>query len=159
MLNQPTHQVPVLRRDADGRLTALKDDQWIAVKMRPCFPWSLPEQFLSLRDHDNNEIALVEKADDLDAESRTALEAALEEAAFAFTIVDVEKVEKDFELRNWYVTTQAGPRRFTTKLEDWPQQKPDGSFVITDLAGDLYVVRDVAQLPAKAQKILWAYVT
>lgn len=149
---------PTIRRDDAGRLTVLHENDWVYVRMRPCFPWSQVDRYLSLRDDDNREMAFIETLEGLDPESRAAVSAAIEEAQFAFEIVRIEDIDRDFELRIWKVETKQGRRIFTTKLEDWPRHMADGSIVIEDLAGDLYVVPDKDKLDRNSQKLLWAYV-
>src|SRR5207249_2879687 len=48
-----------LERRADGKLWALRGDAERGVWVRRCFPWSEPGRFVSLRDEDDNEPALV----------------------------------------------------------------------------------------------------
>lgn len=151
-------RAPRIRRDEAGRLTILHEDEWVYVEMRPCFPWRRPREYLSLRNDEKEELALVRHLNDLDDESRTAIEAALEEAQFAFTVTGIEAIEKDFEIRIWNVRTLSGPRTFTTKLEDWPEQQGDGRVVIRDLSGDIYVIENLQQMDRKSRDLLWAFV-
>src|SRR6266568_5091140 len=48
-----------LERRADGRVWAVRDGTERAVWVRRCFPWSEPGRFLSLRDDEEEEFALV----------------------------------------------------------------------------------------------------
>src|SRR5215212_8814264 len=66
----------VLRSGPDGRLLAVVDGASVAVRVRQCFPWSEPRRHLSLRDADDEEVALVEDPAALPDESRQALEQA-----------------------------------------------------------------------------------
>lgn len=101
---------------------------------------------------------MVRHLEDLDEDSRSAVKAALDEAQFTFRIVGIEEIEKDFEIRIWNVRTQSGPRVFTTKLEDWPEQQSDGRVVIRDLSGDIYVIENLQQMDRKSRDLLWAFV-
>src|SRR5438128_9250640 len=65
-----------LRSAGDGRLIAVVGGRDIPVHLRQCFPWSEPRMHLSLRDDDQEEVALVEDPNDLEPGSRSALEAA-----------------------------------------------------------------------------------
>lgn len=146
-----------LKLSDDGRLFAREGEAWTSVRLRLCFPWSRPGEFVSLRDEENREIALVESLAQLTPESRAALEQALAQTRFVFQITRVIKISRSFELRLWKVETAQGERSFTTKLEDWPEQKPDGQIVFRDLAGDLYVIPRLADLDAASRDKLWAY--
>jgi hypothetical protein len=123
-----------------------------------CFPWSEPGKFLSLRDRENEEFALVPDVAGLGTESRHALEAALLEAGFVLEVVGISEVEEEVEIRTRKVETRQGPRTFQTKLDDWPTEVPGGGIVIRDVAGDLYHVVDPGGLDEKSQKWLWAFV-
>src|SRR2546427_12493359 len=59
-----------LERRADGKLWALRGDAERVVWVRRCFPWSEPGRFVSLRDEDDNELALVGDPAELDRASR-----------------------------------------------------------------------------------------
>ncbi|MDP0500336.1 MAG: DUF1854 domain-containing protein [Verrucomicrobiota bacterium JB022] len=148
---------PHLKLADDGRLLLQQGEQWISVRLRPCFPWSRAGEFLSLRDEDDKELALVEKLSHLDRESCEAVKKALEQTTFVFCITRVRSISRRFELRLWKVDTRQGPRTFTTKLEDWPEQKQNGQILIRDIAGDLYVIPVLTELDAASQDKLWAY--
>ncbi len=147
-----------LRYGEDGRLLLQNGEQWISVMLRACFPWSNPHEFISLRDDENVEHALIRSPADLEGDSREALLHAMAVAGFAFEITRVEAIDKDFELRVWKVDTRQGPRRFATKLEDWPRRLASGQILIEDLAGDLFVIQDESTLDRRSRKLIWAFV-
>src|SRR6185503_13607538 len=103
-----------LEQRPDGRLWAVRGDEERAVWVRRCFPWSEPTRYLSLRDGDEEEFALVRDPADLDEASREALEGALALAGFVFEITRVLEIEEEVEIRHWRVETRQGPRAFQT---------------------------------------------
>jgi hypothetical protein len=147
-----------LERGGDGRLWALMDGRRTAVRVHRCFPWSEPGQFLSLRDEDDGEVALVVSLDDLGPGSRSALQRALLEAGFVLTVTKITDVDEEVEIRTWTVETEQGPRSFQTRLDDWPWEVPGGGIVIRDVAGDLYHVPDPEAMDPRSRKWLWAFV-
>lgn len=147
-----------LERRADGRLWALRDGEARPVWVRRCFPWSDPMCYVSLRDQDENEVALVADPEALDAESREALEWALASAGFVFQVTRVLEIEEEVEIRNWRVQTRQGERRFQTRLDDWPLELPGGGLLIRDVAGDLYRLAEAGRLDKKSRALLWAFV-
>jgi hypothetical protein len=147
-----------LERRADGRLWASRGEEEQAVTVRRCFPWSEPARYVSLRDPDDEEFALVADLADLDPASRSALEAALAEAGFVFVVTAIRDVEEEVEIRAWRVETAQGPRRFQTRLDDWPRELPGGGILIRDVAGDLYHVPEPKALDRKSRQLLWAFV-
>jgi hypothetical protein len=148
----------VLERRADGRLWAVRGAEERAVWVRRCFPWSEPGRFLSLRDDDEEEFALVRDPAELGAESRRVLEEALVEAGFVFAVTRVLEIDEEVEIRTWRVETEQGTRSFQTRLDDWPRVLPHGGLLIRDVAGDLYHLADPQRLDQKSRELLWAFV-
>lgn len=145
-------------QEHSGQLMILKNGKAEAIRLQPCFPWLYPESHFSLRNSDNQEVGFVKDIDDLDANSRQALRQALDEALFCFEIQDICKVEEEFELRVWQVRTAQGERVFQTRLTDWPRLIPSGGYLIKDVQGDLYLLRDPKQLSAQGRKLFQAFV-
>ena len=142
----------------DGQLWVSYNGTTDPVQVTNCFPWSEPDRYISLRDDDENEIALVENLDDLDDLSRVALERALVEIGFVLRISRVVSVNEDFEIRNWVVETEQGNRSFQTGLDIWPVKLPGGGILIRDVAGDLFHIEDITALDNESQKHLWAFI-
>jgi hypothetical protein len=123
-----------------------------------CFPWSLPAAYVSLRDDDGGEVALVVALADLDPSSRRLLEEELAEASFVLRISRIVSVEEELEIRTWKVETQEGPRTFQTARDEWPRELPGGGLLLRDVAGDLYLAPRRDELDAKSRRILWAFI-
>ena len=154
----PTVPIPQrLTRDADGRLFAHYDGTVAAVSVRPCFPWTEHNRFLSLRDGEFQELFLIEDMDQLDPSSREALEGAVAEVRFTFTVTAIRDIVRDFELRIWTVDTEEGKRSFATEWDDFPKEMLDGSLVLKDLGGDLYRIPNPDELNAASQRHLWSF--
>jgi Domain of unknown function (DUF1854) len=147
-----------LERRADGRLWALRGDVERAVWVRRCFPWSEPTRFVSLRDDEEHEFALVRDPAELGPSSRRVLEEAMGAAGFVFEIIRVMVIQEEVEIRHWRVETQQGARSFQTRLDAWPRLLPHGGLLIRDVAGDLYHVFDPGALDKQSRALLWAFV-
>jgi hypothetical protein len=147
-----------LERRKDGQLWARVNGTETTVRVHRCFPWSEPDQFLSLRDSEHREVAMVTHLDDLNRSSREALSAALVEAGFVLRIRRIARVDEEVEIRKWKVETEQGPRSFQTRLDDWPWEVPGGGVVIRDVAGDLYHMPDPEAMDEKSRELLWAFV-
>jgi hypothetical protein len=145
-----------LERRNDGQLWAVLADRETPVWVRRCFPWTAPARFVSLRDRDEEEVALVRDLDELEPDSRRVLETSLAEAGFVLEVTGVQKVEDEIEIRTFHVVTRQGARRFQTLRDEWPRPMPDGGILLKDVAGDLYLVPDPKQLDGKSRERLWA---
>ena len=148
----------MLEHRTDGQLWAIQGELERAVRVRRAFPWSEPGRFLSLRDHEDTEVALVADPAELDPQSQRALETALVQAGFVFAITAVVAIDEEVEIRTWRVETRQGSRSFQTRLDDWPRALPDGGLLIRDVAGDLYHLEDPARLDRHSRKLLWSFV-
>jgi uncharacterized protein DUF1854 len=159
-IHEATPEAPsvVLRVAADGRLHTLADAGYVPVRLRQCFPWSEPGLHLSLRDDEDREVAIVDDPADLDAESRAALEQALETAGFVLEVTRVLDIEEEVEIRQWTVETRQGRRSFQTHLDDWPRTLPNGGILIRDVAGDLYRLAAPREMDKKSRELLWAFI-
>lgn len=147
-----------LEHRPDGLLWAIQGAREHPVRVRRAFPWSEPARFLSLRDQDDVEVAIVMDPAELDPESRRALERALVLAGFVFTITAVQEIDEEVEVRTWRVRTRQGARSFQTRLDDWPRSLPDGGLLIRDVAGDLYYLDHPARLDRRSRELLWSFV-
>lgn len=147
----------VVERRVDGRLWAVRDGEASPVTPVRCFPWSAPMRCLSLRDDDQQEVALVRDPAELDPDSRSVLEEALVQAAFMLDVVAVEGIEEDFEIRRWKVRTRQGVRSFQTALDAWPREAPGGGLLLEDVAGDLYRIPPPEELDARSRRRVWAF--
>jgi hypothetical protein len=149
--------MPQLNCNEAGQLLLRGQRESIPVRPVACFPWSEPNNYISLRNEAGMEVGFVHSATELDHSSRTALEATLRQTRFVFEVISIETVEDEFELRTWAVTTRQGPRSFQTKLEEWPRTLENGSVIIRDLSGDFYQIKDRAALDPASQKLIWAF--
>ncbi|MBC8465687.1 DUF1854 domain-containing protein [bacterium] len=147
-----------LERRVDGQVWLSRNGSETLVQVTPCFPWSCPDKYISMRDDEDEEIALVEELSVLDKESQSIVHSALMEAGFIMTIKRVLATREDFEIRTWEVETEQGYRRFQTKLEDWPRGVPGGGIIIKDVGGDLFYIKDPDALDEKSRKQIWAFV-
>ena len=157
-LELETSDALTLRNAGDGRLFAIVGGEAVGVRLRQCFPWSEPHRHLSLRDEDDEEVALVEDPATLAPESRRALEQALAEAGFVLEVVRVLSIDEEVEIRQWKVETKHGPRSFQTHLDDWPRALPKGGLLIRDVAGDLYLLAAPQEMDRRSRELLWAFV-
>ena len=153
----PEREALRLERGSDGQLWARRDGIARAVRVTRCFPWSEPSRYLSLRDAEDEEVALIHDLGELGAGSRRALAESLIEAGFLLQVEGVEKVEEEIEIRTFRVRTRQGVRSFQTLRDEWPRRMPGGGLLIRDVVGDLYFIPNPSSLDEKSQKLLWPF--
>jgi hypothetical protein len=149
---------PTLQQGADEQLHATVDGRTTIVTPTRCFPWTHPASLISLRDAAGHEVALIDATAALDPASRAALEAALRDSGYMIEVTGIDSIDEEFELRCWRVVTPHGARTFQTRRDEWPRQVATGAFVIRDLSGDLYVIRQPAHLDARSRLQLACHV-
>ena len=148
-----------LERQPDGRLAALTGTGTGATPVRPvrCFPWSGPATFVSLRDDDDREVALVSDPASLDPASRLLLEEALAQAGFVLEVTCILSIVDELEIRVWRVDTHAGPRLLQTARDEWPRALPSGALLLRDVAGDLYLLPSPSALDPTSRRLIWPF--
>ncbi len=129
------------------------------VFIKPLFPWSSPDTFISLRDDKDKEVYLIEDFVTLDSEEIKVVKESLKEMEFTMDIISIDSIEEDIELRRFEVQLSSGKRQFQTKLDVWPRIAIHGAIYIEDIFGDLYVIQRPSDLDAKSFKKLSPYLT
>lgn len=146
---------PTLIQLPDGRLALQTENGPEAIQISPCFPWAAPLNYLSLRNPEGEELFFLKSPDELDAASRKLLEQEIAQSTGTFRIESIQSLHKEIELRCWEVSTSRGQRSFQTELDEWPLALPNGSFLVEDLFGDLYVVPGLDKLDPASAKLFW----
>lgn len=133
----------LFKLDKNMELFSLVDQNWKQVDISPCFPKTLPQKYLSVRNSDGKEIKLIEDLEDLDLVNRKTLEDFLRFKMFNFEITGIYKVEEEFGVRHFEVKTGQGDRLFQTELDAWPTVTPNNQVQIKDIYGDNYTIKNL----------------
>jgi hypothetical protein len=151
-----------LRFHAHGarlRMTIADDCSYLEVTVIPAFPLSEPRRYVSVRSADSKEIGIIADARDLDRESRRLVEQDLERRYIVPVIMRVVAIKERFGTIDWTVETDRGPRRFTTRnLRENVVQPTPSRYLITDVDGSRYDVRDLAALDNTSQALLLRHI-
>ncbi len=150
--------VPALEYRSDGQLIAHAHGEAVPVRLCRCFPWSASARYISLRDAENREVALIREPAALDSASRSALEQALVEASMVFEVMSVERVEDDFEIRLFRVRTRSGLRTFQTARDTFLRPSESGGWLVEDVQGDIFWVPPAERLDRHSRRQLWALI-
>ncbi|NUO79304.1 DUF1854 domain-containing protein [candidate division KSB1 bacterium] len=151
-----------LYRNSEGRLILRKleadnSTQETPIQVAACFPWSHPQQFVSLRDDKGHELLLLESLQELTGGPRQLLEEELALRNFLPRVLEIQNISDQMEFFHWEVQTTAGPRSFLTRRHERPRQLSDGQMLIKDICNDIYVVSRSEEMDPKSLRLLWVY--
>ena len=134
-----------------------RQDPYVEAKVARCFPWSLPETYISVRDKEGKEIALLNSADDLDAASKAVLLRELHEKMFAPKIQRVTEFKDEFGVISLTAETDRGVVTFQIRSRDDVRILSDRRALFRDADGNTYELADLNALDAAGQKYLQGY--
>ena len=124
------------------------------VRLARCFPWSLRNRYISIRDKEGQELVLLESLDGVEPDTRTLIEQELDQQEFIPRITAVDNVDDDYEVMAWKVRTDRGPIELQVKSNDDIRQLDDGRVIVRDHAGGKFEVRDLYQLDARSRRLI-----
>jgi hypothetical protein len=145
-----------LINDARGGLTLQRPDMDDAtgVTIRRAFPWSAPQQFISIRSSDGKELVLIENMSDLPANQRSLIESWLARHSFIPKITRIREVKMDFGYQQWRVETDRGPREFRVQEREDVRFLHDGRFSVKDADGNVYELNALEQLDRESRRAI-----
>ncbi|HEX8342182.1 MAG TPA: DUF1854 domain-containing protein [Tepidisphaeraceae bacterium] len=112
----------------------------VDVRLRRSFPWSKPQQLISVRDDKGKEIFLIENLTDLSPAQRGPVDRWMAANAFIPTISRVRRLNVDFGHQEWEVETDRGNATFRVQEREDIRFLPDGRFSIKDVDGNIYAL-------------------
>jgi hypothetical protein len=128
-------------------------------RARAAFPLSAPYQMISIRGQKGKEIGVIDNFQKLDEQSQKIVYDLLEKSYFMPFIINIRSVKEDLGITTWNVTTDKGEREFDTRGVQRNIRKLGGRrLLIKDVDGNRYEIKDWANLPIKAQRILADYI-
>ena len=146
-----------LERNIAGQLVAHVNDSdspIVDVRLARCFPWTLPDIYISVRDKNGNEIALLDSLDDLDPASRSVAEAELRDKVFNPKITRVLKHKHEFGISSMTAETDRGEVIFQFSGSDDVRILSPSRALFRDVDGNTYEVEDLGALDRASQKYL-----
>ena len=129
------------------------------LSVQRAFPVSMADEFLSLKSKKGDEIAVIRRLQDLDADSRAAIENQLQWIYFSATITAIHAIEVRFHVPHWDVQTDRGRRVFELHSSRRDiRVLPGGRALVRDADGNVYEIPDVGSLDAASRAIVEDYV-
>jgi Domain of unknown function (DUF1854) len=149
-----------LQVDAQGRLTLSRPgtEDVADVRLRRAFPWSLPGQFVSVRNKEGKEIFAIEDVDALPEKVRQTVDNYLSGTSFIPVIRRVIELDVRFGYQKWTVETDRGPADFRVQEREDIRFMPDGRFAVKDADGNLYELPPLGELDEESRRALEAVV-
>jgi hypothetical protein len=150
----------VLERDQWGQLVFIAGDgaRHLPVAPTPLFPLSAPERWISIRGADGDELACIEDASVLPADTRRLLKEELARREFVPIIERIVRVSGNSEPCEWQVETDRGPTRFVLQSEEDVRRIGESQILIVDAHGTRYHIPDINSVDSKSRRIVEWYV-
>jgi len=153
-------RVRKLARNPKGQLVVHlegHDKPIVDVRLRRYFPWSLPEEYLSLRDADGKELAMLHTLHELDPDSRHVAEEELAKKVFNPKITRVISHKREFGLTTMTAETDRGQVTFQFNSREDVRILSPTRGLFRDINGNTLEVADLHALDAASQRYLDRY--
>jgi hypothetical protein len=143
-----------LQLDPQGRLQVLDGSAVICeeASARRAFPWTNPNEHITIRDHDGKEIFHVDRLSELEDHDRRTLEGWLGRNTFVPRIQSVHHLNTTAAYMAWEVETDRGPTSFRVQEREDIRFLSDGRFTIRDTSGTLYELPPLEQLDEASRR-------
>jgi hypothetical protein len=123
-----------------------------------CFPFSMPNHWISFRKADGSELGLLKTIDELDTDSRHLVETRLKDRYYIPTILKILQIETDTQGNQWQVDTEDGPKTFFIRGERGISTGEFPKIVFTDATTrQRFVIPDYTALDRTCQQLARAH--
>lgn len=145
-----------LRFDPKTRVVLVRPghDDVPDVRVRRAFPWSMPDQYLSIRSKEGKELLLVRDLHALPADLQTRLREAIRLSTFIPRIRRVLDLKMQFGHQQWLVDTDRGEISFRVQEREDIKTHADGRRSVKDAEGNTYELPPDDQLDPASRKLL-----
>jgi hypothetical protein len=169
MEQQPAHAAPGLpspsavrrvERNKAGNLVVTlpgREEPVAEARVARCFPHSIPDRFVSIRDKDGKEVALLDRLDALDPSSRALVEQEIHDKIFTPRITRILSHKDEFGVASITADTDRGRVTFQIRSRDDVRVASSARAFFRDADGNVYEVPDVRALDRASQKVLLEY--
>jgi len=149
-----------IERTATGELLvhlAGRDEPVPDARIARCFPWTVPESFISVCDADGRELALLTSLDELDPDSRAVARQEMQGKVFNPKILRVVEFKHEFGLTTITAETDRGEVCFLIRSRDDVRVLSPVRALFRDVDGNTYELPDLTALDAASQRHLRVY--
>ncbi|MCF8149387.1 MAG: DUF1854 domain-containing protein [Burkholderiaceae bacterium] len=152
-MNPPDYQIS---RNAFGHLvlTRAGGERHENVVPIRAFPIAAPGEGVSLVGQDGEELAWIERLDDLDKRTRDAIEEDLALREFVPVIARLKRVSTFATPSTWLVDTDRGETSFVLRGEEDIRHLGQNALLISDSHGIQYLIADLPALDKHSRRLL-----
>jgi hypothetical protein len=127
------------------------------ARVARCFPWSVPQAYVSIRNKEGREVVLLKTLGELDEASRAIVQMELRDKIFNPKITRIVDHRTEFGITSVSAETDRGPVIFQIRSRDDIRILSASRLLFRDADGNTYEVADVTALDAHSQKFLQNY--
>jgi len=141
------------RRAPDGTLRLLLADRCgLNVEPYRAFPLSHPEEYIVLRDGAGQELGILRELNQVPEPTRALLRELLHRRYFLPRVLAIHGITERFGSSVWDLQTDRGRCTVTTRqMNEAVFEVETGRYLITDVEGNRYEVKDLAALDADSR--------
>jgi hypothetical protein len=145
-----------IRKSLEGKLSLYNGESLVADEVMPVlsFPFSAPEESISIIDIYGKELAWLNRLDELDKESCDLVKNYLTVREYRPTILQITSVSSYSTPSIWTLRTDKGLCNFELSTEENIRRLGDGRLVLTHANGMQFIVHDMFNLDSKSRQIL-----
>ena len=128
------------------------------VQLSRALPFTAPEHYICVMDMDNNEIAVLESLELLDAPAQQLLREELDIRYFYPEVTQVKSVKE--KMGSYYIELCIGTHEKTVAVKDISKnlkQLGGGRLIVTDVDGNRFAIPDVYAIQKKSLRMLEPY--
>jgi hypothetical protein len=137
------------------RMTINEEKTYLTVKPVWSSPLTFPNRYLALLDGKGEEILMLADPNELDKESREALERELRLRYLTATVQSILHAKQEYGATYWSVKTDRGERDFVTQnLQENAQWFSDSHLLLIDVDGNRFEITDIKSLDERSQQYI-----
>lgn len=136
------------------RMTIKGERSCLRVIAMYAFPHSGRDRYISLRDMDGNELGMIRNPGEFERDTRKLLEDELRRRYVTPTILEIKSISDKYEIVEWEVETDRGPKTFVTRSLHDSMTVSAGCLIITDMENNRYEIRNRSQLDPQSEAVL-----
>ena len=154
-LNGP--RITRVERNGAGQLVVFvegRSEPYVDARVARCFPWSVPDTYVSVRNKDGKEIALLRGLDGLEDQARKLIEEELRDKVFNPRILRILDFKSEFGVTSITAQTDRGKVTFQVRTRDDVRVLSPTRALFRDADGNTYELADLTALEDRFQKQL-----